>query len=662
MRMSWLVAVLLSLGAATTSGAAGVRSDFDGDGKADILWRNGTSGRNQVWLMNGTTVRAASKLGELTGYAWRVQAVVDFDGDGKADVLWRHADSGNNAIWTMNGGQRSRTLPITSMPDLDWQLAAACDLDGNGAADIVWRHAATGEVRVFLVSNASVRRQAALSTVTDPLWRIAGCGDVDGDGKADLLWRRTTGENSLWLMDGSTLRSQVVLPSLHPAWSVADLGDLDGDGRIDVVWRHTSGANSAWFMSGSATPAAASLPMLSDTAWQVALVSDFDGDHRADVLWRNATTGALSLWLMNGATLTTAATPGTMGDLGWSVGALPSGSAASTLFLATLLSESGVTTSGTGTSVMVLAADRRSARVSLSYSGLSSQELGAHVHGPADAGATAPAILGLPNDSFSDFLWVFGLGTEAGDLETGRLYVSVKSALYPNGELRGQYRIVPGSGTVTTPPPPPTPGVITASDAARFLEQATFGPTPALVAHVQQVGYDAFLDEQFAATPSTFSAFVAAASTTNDTNRIGALRSRFFINALRGDDQLRQRVAFALSQHWVVSAAAIPDGPALATYMDLMGQHAFGNFRQLMQDVTLNPLMGDYLDMVNNDRPDAATGRSANENYARELMQLFTIGLYELNSNGTLRTDERGQPIPTYDQTDIESFARVFTG
>ncbi len=101
---------------------------------------------------------------------------------------------------------------------------------------------------------------------------------------------------------------------------------------------------------------------------------------------------------------------------------------------------------------------------------------------------------------------------------------------------------------------------------------------------------------------------------------------------------------------------------AMATYWDVLSQDAFGNFRQLLQDVTLNPGMGDYLDMVHNDKPNPQKNTEPNENYAREIMQLFTIGLYKLNQDGSQQLDSNGQPIPTYDQDVVEGYAHVFTG
>ena len=151
------------------------------------------------------------------------------------------------------------------------------------------------------------------------------------------------------------------------------------------------------------------------------------------------------------------------------------------------------------------------------------------------------------------------------------------------------------------------------------------------------------------------------AATDNDNAKVNALRNRFMI-ALHGNDQLRQRVAFALSQILVVSTRDVYEGRATRCTWTLIMRNAFGNYRTLLQEVTLNPAMGNYLDMVNNDKPNPSRGRTANENFARELMQLFSIGLYKLNPNGTLKLDAAGNPVPTYDQAVIEGMARVFTG
>ena len=204
-----------------------------------------------------------------------------------------------------------------------------------------------------------------------------------------------------------------------------------------------------------------------------------------------------------------------------------------------------------------------------------------------------------------------------------------------------------------------TPPVASYDAAVRFLEQSTFGPSPQLVAHVQQVGFQGFLNEQFAAPVSTLPYDITTASNTT-------VQNNFYVNALSGQNQLRQRVAFALGQIFVVSGVKItqdstnPSTNGLATWQQMLEQDAFSNYSTLLRDVTLSPVMGHYLDMVNNDKPSGAN--NPNENYAREVLQLFSIGLYQLNSDGSLQTDSSGNPIPTYDQDVIEGFAHLFTG
>ncbi len=218
---------------------------------------------------------------------------------------------------------------------------------------------------------------------------------------------------------------------------------------------------------------------------------------------------------------------------------------------------------------------------------------------------------------------------------------------------------------VPAPTPDPNPFNISDQEAFRFLRQATFGPVEGDVARVQQLGYEAWIDEQLTIPTSLQLPYMDSLPEPDDlfegqTNRIDA----WFRNVITRNDQLRQRMAFALSQIMVVSQNSVlvrtPRG--LADYYDLLSRRAFGNFRDLMQSVTLHPAMGVYLSMLGNEKPNEALNIRPDENFARELMQLFTIGLVELNTDGTLKTDNNGDPIPTYNQTLIESFAHVYTG
>ena len=232
-----------------------------------------------------------------------------------------------------------------------------------------------------------------------------------------------------------------------------------------------------------------------------------------------------------------------------------------------------------------------------------------------------------------------------------------------------------GSGGPVSPPPPPPPPGVTKLQAFAFLNQATFGATEAEALRLQGLGdstnaYARWIDEQLQQPvslqlPHVQAAYAALPQPVQNIGRLNADRvDAWFRNVVNGPDQLRQRVAFALSEIMVVSQlSALNNAPyALADYYDTLARDAFGDFRQLMQDVTLHPAMGVYLSMLGNQKPDTARNIRPDENYARELMQLFTVGLVELNADGTTRMDAQGQPIPTYDQSIIEGFAHVYTG
>ena len=234
-------------------------------------------------------------------------------------------------------------------------------------------------------------------------------------------------------------------------------------------------------------------------------------------------------------------------------------------------------------------------------------------------------------------------------------------------------------GTVNGTPPVP---VVTPQDAARFLEQATFGATDADIHHLSMIGFQPWLTEQFNIAPVPSEPAVEQAlivnnppCATGDVKCNAALfvqnsadesfvQDAFWQQSLTGSDELRQRVRYALSQMFVISSdntTAIQSMPrGEASYYDMLGADAFGNFRQLLQDVTLSPMMGQFLSMLGNDKGNATT--DPDENYAREVMQLFTVGLWQLNDDGSQQLDGTGNPVPTYSNADVMGLAAVFTG
>lgn len=228
---------------------------------------------------------------------------------------------------------------------------------------------------------------------------------------------------------------------------------------------------------------------------------------------------------------------------------------------------------------------------------------------------------------------------------------------------------------------PPVP-MVTPEDAARFLDEATFGATDSDIRNLSMIGYQAWLNQQFnmplsPQEPGVEQALMVnnppcasdnvtcnAALFVQNNQDEGLVQASFWQHALTGNDQLRQRVVYALSQMMVISSnntTSIENMPrGEANYLDVLGADAFGNFRQLLEDVTLNPMMGQFLSMLGNDKGNATT--DPDENYAREVMQLFTIGLWQLNDDGSQKLDGSGNPIATYSNTDVQGLAKVFTG
>ena len=255
------------------------------------------------------------------------------------------------------------------------------------------------------------------------------------------------------------------------------------------------------------------------------------------------------------------------------------------------------------------------------------------------------------------------------------------------GKIGGNLRITPGMSPMPnafvkdapTADAPDYVGYRYSGDRIRFLEQATFGPTAAMDERVRRIGLRVWLADQFEETYPTlpYPDFPLMAGTPppecdgNNTapNPVDTdplcfrnhysmypVQNWFFKEAFYGNAQLKHRTTWALSQMWVISGVDTQQSRHLTEYYKILGRNAFGNYRTLMQEMTLNAGMGNYLDMVR------STRTNPNENYAREILQLFSIGLFQLNQNGTLQLDANNNPIPTYDQTTVNNFTKVFTG
>ena len=369
-----------------------------------------------------------------------------------------------------------------------------------------------------------------------------------------------------------------------------------------------------------------------------------------------------------------------------------------TLFLATFQSASD-TKQSSGYSVLRLNGENAVATFDVTFSNLEGEQMPSYL-----SSGRVPVLNLEPGQLRDASLRIFGGRQFQRDqdmldaLRNGSFSANITSTEFPDGELFGRYKVTQGLPVFS---PPAAPSVISRlegneleRDVARFLTQATFGSTrqshASLLRRIltehdgdQMAGYAAWIDDQMAQPATSLADFVNAADYqeyqrfrnpespygyTNNSPKGRHITDMFWTLGAQGRDQLRQRMGFALSQIFVVSlndSELNHHHRSLVSYFDTLNQGAFGNYRDLIEKVTLSPAMGTYLSHLRNRMEVIKDGEiisSPDENYARELMQLFSCGLFELHPDGTLRLDPSGRPIPTYSQKDVSELARVLTG
>jgi len=265
----------LSASAAGTGYTIQATGDFDGDGRTDILWRYGPNGVMSMTLLGSTngqpSVRAANLAWGLRMDAgWRVAAALDFGQDGRADLLWRNSTTGAVQLWTM-GAQSRLDMQGVAAPGLEWALMGAGDVDGDGRADLLWRHQ-DGRFAVWLMEGAQQVGGAVLDRVGAE-WALAAIADFDGDKHVDLLWRRESdGQLAMWRLDGLAAPDGAMIESASPDWRIAGAADTNADGRADILWRNANdGRVAVWTMDGP-TRIGGAVIGTADPAWAIAPV------------------------------------------------------------------------------------------------------------------------------------------------------------------------------------------------------------------------------------------------------------------------------------------------------------------------------------------------------------------------------------------------------
>jgi hypothetical protein len=270
--------------------------DLDGNGTADIVWRNAPTGAYAFWLMANGALSSASVFGVPD--EWTVTATGDVNGDARSDLVWRSGITGLTAIWLMQGHTRVGASVVGVGPG--WDLVGTGDVNGDSRDDLLWRNVDSGSFLFWLMQGTSIGSVAAISA--GPEWQLAGVGDYSGDGTDDLVMRHMTdGRLSLWVLVQGRLQSTTVF-NVSPGWNVAGTQDVSGDSDADIVWRHgVTGSFGVWTMAGTAIQQTATFG--ASPSWTVSSTGDLNGDGRADVFWRHPASGLLAFWFLDATTI-----------------------------------------------------------------------------------------------------------------------------------------------------------------------------------------------------------------------------------------------------------------------------------------------------------------------------------------------------------------------
>jgi uncharacterized protein (DUF1800 family) len=348
-----------------------------------------------------------------------------------------------------------------------------------------------------------------------------------------------------------------------------------------------------------------------------------------------------------------------------------------TLYSANLLALPGVVSEGVGSATLLVNAAGTQATLSFTITNMVGTPTGESINSdpyendPAELIFDISAAKQQPNGTY---IWnIKSTGPLSSNdinqiISQGKAAIVIESTAFANGEIGGNFTLANGSQTFTPPPAPPawTDDSADPNEAVRFLTQASFGVNSNDIASVQTLGYAGWITNQFAI-PATHALTNVLAHPYSDPTDLWQSPDWFnawWLNSINAPDQLRQRVAFALSEIFVVSENGVLENhaDALSSYYDMLADNAFGNFRDLIENVTLHPAMGLYLGMLGNNAGSEITGLHADENYARECQQLFSIGLNRLWPDGSLILNSQNNLVPTYNQNEIMGYASVYTG
>jgi serine protease len=284
--------------------------DFDGDGKADLLFRRDTDGQTLLYRLNGAQVQSVDVLG-IIGPEWRLAGIADFNGDGSTDLLFRRTGDGMLSLYLTSGGQVLAAQLLGAVGP-DWDLVGTGDVNGDGRADLMFRRRSDGLLSLYLMDGFRILAAQFVGAVA-PEWTVRGFRDFDGDGRADILFRRESdGMLALYLMNGFEIVAARLLGLVGLEWHIVGLGDFNGDGRADVLFRRNDGMLALHLMNGFHLLDARLLGAVG-TEWSLVGTGDVDSDGMSDMVLRRVGDGQLSVFRMRGFEILSAQLLGMVG-------------------------------------------------------------------------------------------------------------------------------------------------------------------------------------------------------------------------------------------------------------------------------------------------------------------------------------------------------------
>jgi Zn-dependent metalloprotease len=299
------------------------KTDFNGDGRSDIFWRNTLSGQNIIWQSDtfwhnplpeqniiwqlggatNTSFNQDNAIHTLSDLSWEIVGQGDFNGDGTSDILWRNNINGRNSTWLFKEGKRTKTVKLDPVNSQSWKVAGVGDFDGDGTSDILWRNAVSGANIVWLMQDAVRSSKVDINPVGIATgYEVAAIADMNLDGIDDIIWRSSVnGRNSVWTMEEGNRKSRLNLDTVpSTAYVMAAVEDFNGDGSPDIFWRHeVSGVNILWLMQGTTKTSKINQKTVADLNWKIVGTGNYDGNAASDVLWRHQISGSPSLWFFD---------------------------------------------------------------------------------------------------------------------------------------------------------------------------------------------------------------------------------------------------------------------------------------------------------------------------------------------------------------------------